>query len=57
LQFPDNVDHEVTLDMYTEGNTSNDTFITHEVQNYFPFTQSGVHILAPTQHHLAREHS
>jgi hypothetical protein len=56
LQFPDNVNHAVTLDMYTESNTCNDTFSTYEVQHYCPSTQPGVHILAPAQHHLPCEH-
>ena len=57
LQFPDNVNHEVTLDMYTESNTCSDTCSTYEVQQCYPCTQSGVHILAPAQHQLACEHS
>jgi len=57
MQFPDNVNHEVTLDVYTESNTSNDTFSTYEVQHYCPTTQSGVHILSAAQHQLACQNS
>ena len=43
LQFPDNVNHEDTLDMYIENNTCNDTFTTYEVQHYCPSTVRGSH--------------